>query len=188
MYKDIPWYEWRYAISEEWIVISLLNKHKVLIDGNIVETPLVRAVYYDKNGYPRVSLRWKKSRAWWIHQLVMMTFVGPYPSNDHVINHKDWNVKNFCLDNLEYVTSLQNTRYKNPLKKMPSGEKHHWWMKRWKLSKLSMRVWQYENWILIKEHDSLWECSRNTWFNISNIWSVIYWKQKTCHWYTFKYL
>lgn len=62
-------------------------------------------------------------------------------------------------------------------------------MKRWKLSKLSKRVGKFKDWNLIEEYDSLWECSRKTWYNISNIWCTIHGtKQNKCHGYQFKYL
>lgn len=45
-----------------------------------------------------------------IHSLVMAAFVGPRPDG-HEINHKDGDVANNRLDNLEYVTPAENRRH-----------------------------------------------------------------------------
>lgn len=190
-YKTIPWFP-KYSISDTWIVIS--NEWTFFQSDNwIHKWFLIRKTYLDKNWYERISLKnWSTQKAFWIHQLVMLTFVWPYPNSSYHINHKDWNKNNNCLENLEYITSKENNNHKllNPNLIYPKWNKHHWWMKRWKLSKLSKRVWQYDiNGILVNEYESLWECARITWFNISNIWCTIHQtRQKICHWYTFKYL
>lgn len=191
MNKEIPWYEWRYTISEEWDVTSLLTKKKFMYNWEIVLWYIVRSSYVDKNWYPRISLRDSKwiSRWHWIYQLVMLTYKWPYPSSIHQINHKDWNKLNSSLPNLEYVLPIENSNKKNPENIMPKWDKHWWYGKKWKLSKLSKRVWQFKDWILVAEYDWLSECSRITWFNPSNIWCVIHkTRQSTCHWYTFEYI
>lgn len=190
-YKTIPWFH-NYSISDTGIVISNNQAEFQSIDW-IKTWYLIRKTYFDKNWYERVTLKnWKSQKSFWIHQLVMLTFVWPYPNSNYQINHKDWNKQNNNLSNLEYITSKENNDHKllNPDLIYPKWCEHHWWMKRWKLSKLSKPVWQYDmNWNLIQKYESLWECARITWFNISNIWSVIYQKrQKTCHGYLFKYL
>ncbi len=189
MFKPIQWYENIYLISKKWIVISN-NKTQILTEDWIIEWLLVRKPYVDKNGYLRISLRnWKTSKTWWVHQLVMLTYVWPYPTVNHHINHKDWNTLNPSLDNLEYITDKENYKYKNPSKIMPNGINHHCYMKRWKLSRLSKRVWRFQNDLLIEEYESLGECARKTWYNISNIWSTIHWtRQKNCHGFQFRYL
>jgi len=39
-----------------------------------------------------------------IHILVAEAFLGPRPTDNHVVNHKDGNKKNANLDNLEWIT------------------------------------------------------------------------------------
>lgn len=56
----------------------------------------------DTHGYYEV----KKGRIHGkIHRLVLEAFVG---SSDLYVNHKDFNPKNNCLENLEYVTQREN--------------------------------------------------------------------------------
>lgn len=189
MFYPIPWYEDIYQISKQWIIISK-SEVQILTPEWIISGPQIRKPYKDKNGYLRISLRNNgESKTWWVHQLVMLTFVGDYPSKNHHINHKDWDTLNPALDNLEYILAEDNNRYKNPTKIMPSWKNHHHFMKRWKLSKLSKRVGKFQDWNLIEEYESLWECARKTWYNISNIWCTIHWtRQNNCHGYQFKYL
>lgn len=192
IWKDIPWFEWifkcsnkgriktveRYATRKNWKYMFVSEK--------------IRRTYNDKNWYERISLRnWIYHKTFWVHQLVMFTFVWKYEWNKNQINHIDYNVKNNNLDNLEFCTPKENNIHKMKREwfSMPKWKEHWWYWKRWKLSKLSKRVWQFKNWILIKEFESLWECARKTWFNISNIWCTIYKKrQNFCHWFDFKYI
>ena len=60
------------------------------------------------DGYLVVTLRKNnKKRIELIHRLVAGAFLGTCPSNKEV-NHKDGNKKNNCIDNLEYITQLEN--------------------------------------------------------------------------------
>jgi hypothetical protein len=194
IWKDIPWYEWIYKINNLWKVKSLERYVNHSICKKIYIPERIRKVYLDKDWYERIALKLNSSnkyKIYWVHQLVMLSFIWPYPQKWMHINHIDYNKQNNLLDNLEYCTAKQNNEHKilKQWFKYPRWELHHWYMKRWKLSKLSKRVWQFKDWILIKEYDSLWECSRETGFNISNIWSTIYKdRQKLCHWYDFKYI
>lgn len=62
-------------------------------------------------GYLRVAIIvcGKKTRVY-IHRLVAESFVVRHPGCD-VVNHKDFNTKNNCADNLEWVTSRGNYDY-----------------------------------------------------------------------------
>ena len=56
---------------------------------------------FDKNG---------KAKKHYVHRLVAKAFI-PNPENKPNINHKDCNVKNNCVDNLEWCTQSENVRY-----------------------------------------------------------------------------
>lgn len=61
-----------------------------------------------KIGYIRVYIQ---GRHFLIHRLVAKAFI-PNPSNLPVVNHKDTDVTNNCVDNLEWCTVEQNVNYK----------------------------------------------------------------------------
>ncbi len=65
-------------------------------------------------------------RQWGVHQLVAMTFIGPYPSPLHEVNHKDTDHTNNRLDNLEYVTHQGNMDHavENGLIRKMKGEQN----------------------------------------------------------------
>lgn len=50
----------------------------------------------------------KKYRHWYIHQLLMLTFIGPCPKGMQV-DHIDGNSLNNSLDNLRYVSAKDNS-------------------------------------------------------------------------------
>lgn len=62
-------------------------------------------------GYLQVGL-YKNGRAkiFLVHRLVASAFLGPCPPGFQV-NHKDGNKANNHLDNLEYITPVENTRH-----------------------------------------------------------------------------
>lgn len=59
----------------------------------------------DKKGYLVVRINFDGKENWFVHRLVLYVFLGPSPLHT---NHKDGDIKNNRLDNLEYVTAAQN--------------------------------------------------------------------------------
>ncbi len=73
----------------------------------------IRKVAYgqDEDGYYRVILSLDKKRTYrTIHQIVADQFLGECPK-DLVINHKDGNKHNNNVENLEFVTNLENIQH-----------------------------------------------------------------------------
>ena len=104
IWKDIPWFEWLYQVSN---MGRVKNRHWKIIKGR-------------SNGkYLKVNLynKWI-SKQFSIHVLVMLTFIWPRPiennGKSYDINHKwkDWNKFNNKLSNLEYCTKKENTKHK----------------------------------------------------------------------------
>lgn len=64
---------------------------------------------YRKNrvGYIKVSLN---NKGFYIHRLLAQAFI-PNPDNKPCVNHKDGNKLNNSLDNLEWVTELENQKH-----------------------------------------------------------------------------
>lgn len=65
------------------------------------------------NGYLRVYLRndnTNKREDVYIHRIIAELFLDK-PEGKDVVNHKDCNTKNNCVDNLEWVTTKENVDY-----------------------------------------------------------------------------
>lgn len=96
IWKEIKDHEGLYWVSNQGHV---KNKH------NHILKPEIRQGYYSidlcKNG------KRKKCR---IHRLVAMAFISN-PDNLPMINHKDENKLNNCVENLEWCDNIYNTHY-----------------------------------------------------------------------------
>ena len=71
--------------------------------------------YVNKNGYPVISLPMGsrgKAKIIRIHKAVAEAFI-PNPDNYKLVHHKDENKLNYSLENLEWVSHKQNTKYHN---------------------------------------------------------------------------
>lgn len=66
---------------------------------------------FDKDGYTRYALcKDGKIKQAFAHRLVCQAFI-PNPNNYPVINHKDCNIKNNYVENLEWCTIKYNNNY-----------------------------------------------------------------------------
>lgn len=66
------------------------------------------------NGYLTVFVNGKNR---YLHRIIAQTFI-PNPENKEQVNHIDGNRSNDCVENLEWVTGLENTKHaKEVLKK-----------------------------------------------------------------------
>lgn len=67
----------------------------------------------DKDGYWRVSSRKEGNKNKMLHRLIWEEHNGPIPKG-YIIHHKDKNIKNNHLDNLEMLSSFEhNSQHKN---------------------------------------------------------------------------
>lgn len=108
LWRDVPGYEGKYIVSNTGKVISLPRTRTIkgkqrLLSGRVLKQSVT------PNGYAKVTL-FKDGRAAQtsVHRIVMLAFVGP---SNLQVNHKDENKLNNNLDNLEYMTGFDNTRY-----------------------------------------------------------------------------
>ena len=96
----------------------------------------------DKNGYLRVNLisGAKKHVTCQIHRLVTRAFLtdGVAPPSGIVANHKNWDIEDNRLENLELVTVQQNGIHRNPALKTSIYSGVSWDKKRemWSVNKL----------------------------------------------------
>lgn len=106
IWKDIKDYEGLYQISNLGRVRSLeRTMHKRKCENKIL------TLTSDRNGYLRVGLcsNGKRINAY-VHRLVAQAFIPNY-DNLPMVNHKDENKQNNCVDNLEWITNLNNLNY-----------------------------------------------------------------------------
>jgi hypothetical protein len=111
-------YEGEYEISDLFNVKSL---------DRIVERPGIRGSmkvkgknlkqFFDNHGYLRVSI---KGKFYSLHRLIAINFIPKIEGKD-IINHKDSNKTNNCLENLEWCNSYENNNHTTKKKKTISG-------------------------------------------------------------------
>lgn len=118
VWKNIPEHD-GYEVSNRGRVRSCWNNY-----SNKNTKPHLLSFIITKKGYHRVAIRKaKKPRIWFVHRLVMLSFVGP---SELETNHKNGIKSDNRLENLEYVTRSENEyhAYKNNLKSK-KRERHH---------------------------------------------------------------
>ena len=166
VWKDIPKFEGKYQASNFGNIRSTSYEGH---EGWINNLKLSKR----KDGYLQVQLYEKK---YLVHRLVASTFLGE--KEQLVINHKDGNKQNNCINNLEWVTSSENTihAYSNSLKKKYYG-KDNW---------NSKPVYQFdENNHLVDIHESVSRATKDT--GIKHISCCCLGKRKTAGGYIWRY-
>jgi hypothetical protein len=98
IFKEIKGYEGLYQISNLGNIKSTVRtKDRILKKA------------FDKCGYQIVSLCLNKKKSTkTVHRLVALNFLG---ESKLQVNHKDCNKSNNKIENLEYVTALENIRH-----------------------------------------------------------------------------
>ncbi len=176
VWKPIPNYEGFYEVSNIGRVRSLYRYKKILHPS-------------DTNGYRTVELwKGKKRKRIGVHRLVAMAFIDN-PDNKPFVNHKDETRDNNSVDNLEWVTHLENCRYGTAIARRTA---HLDYSKRrvnnaGQIFACSKPIIQYDkNGNYIREWKSATECSKETGFSISGIRSVVRGKRNSIFGYVFK--
>lgn len=108
IWKDIPNYEGHYQISNFGRVKSL-DRYIISKNGRrIFKKGSIQKLQNNGNGY--IYKQFKKDgkyKNYYIHNLVMLVFVGERPNN-YFVCHIDGDKNNNRLDNLKYDTPHQN--------------------------------------------------------------------------------
>ena len=103
-WKDVVGYEGLYQVSNFGNIKSLFRYKRQL-------KPVIR------NGYESVKLcKNKNAKFVSVHRVVAEAFI-PNPQKLPIINHKDENKQNNCVENLEWCTNVYNINYGNAQEK-----------------------------------------------------------------------
>jgi hypothetical protein len=107
---------WRYAEdvieNETWkniefndIFLKASNKGRIKLPSG-----LITYGWKSPNGYLGISVtnKHKQRKYTFVHRLVALAFLK-HIDNDFVVNHKDFNKQNNCVENLEWVSQQQNS-------------------------------------------------------------------------------
>ena len=124
IWKDVKDYEGLYQVSNLGRVKSLdryiPNTNGVgvrMIKGVILKTTI------NNSGYETLALhRDGRTKRFLVHRLVGLTFI-PNPENLSDINHIDENKFNNCVDNLEWMSHIDNMNYGDRNKKAGENRK-----------------------------------------------------------------
>ena len=103
--------EWRYIKEYEGLYqVSSLGRVKSLNYRNSNKEKILK-LNLNKSGYLHICLSKNgKVKAFNVHRLVAQAFI-PNPNNYPIINHKDEDKSNNCVNNLEWCTYGYNSNY-----------------------------------------------------------------------------
>lgn len=107
IWKDIKGYEGLYQVS------NLGRIKKLRFINNICNKEKEQIKKLNKrNNYYTINLSKEgKRKNYQVHRLVAQEFIPRTKQEKNVINHKDYNTLNNCVDNLEWCTQKENVNY-----------------------------------------------------------------------------
>lgn len=92
-----------------WKVIKDYPNYKINENGDIrnIKTGYLLRQRIDNKGYARINLG--NNRGLQVHRLVYFTFSNDTPKDNYVVDHKDGNVLNNNINNLQQIKYRENT-------------------------------------------------------------------------------
>lgn len=114
IWKWIPGFEGRYEVSNKGVIRGVCRTYRrkdgqvMTVRGSIISPSK------NKGGYLRVNLNTPEGpsrfKSMLVHRIVALAFL---PTDDTTleVNHKDRNITNCCVDNLEWVNRKENVEH-----------------------------------------------------------------------------
>lgn len=158
IWKDVIGYEGLYQVSNLGNVKSVKKDKKL----SILKSGRYNHLSLSKNGTIKNHS---------IHRLVAQAFI-PNPNNYNIINHKDENTRNNCVDNLEWCSQSYNINYGTRKEKVKN--------------KLSISINQYD---MDNNFIKKWNCMQDAikFYNNFHICSVCKGLRKSASGYIWRY-
>lgn len=173
IWKDIPDYEGIYQVSNLGNIKSIKRIVNSISGGRIVNERILRQKLRS-DGYLDVELSKNNvQKSIYVHRLVAIAFIDN-PNNYDVVNHKDENKSNNCVNNLEWCNHKYNTNYGTAIKR--------------RNQKIYKKVKKYDkNMNFICEYNSLKEASNGDKSLYAHIGDCCKGKIKSCGGYIWRY-
>lgn len=174
IWKQIKGFEGLYSVSN----IGNVKRNKTngkAGTGNYTKEEYILKQRKNNAGYMIVDLfKHNKRNQMLVHRLVAMAFIDN-PHNYKIVNHKDENPFNNCVENLEWCTQKYNMNYGTcPYRIGKANSK--------KVIQLN------KNGILVKEFPSIIEAERQTGISNGCICEVLHGKRKSAGGYIWEYV
>lgn len=113
VWKDVKGYEGLYQVSNCGRVKVLTRRigSRYHYEAKIMKVNKILTPCKKDNNYLYVSLTKNRKRSnKYIHRLVAEAFI-PREAGENIVNHKDYNVTNNNVNNLEWVTQKENVKH-----------------------------------------------------------------------------
>lgn len=174
IWKDVPRFEGSYQVSNEGRIKSLARYVNVCGGGKRLIPERIIKPTVCKNGYLELQASRKcQKKVFLLHRLVATLFIEN-PDNLPEVNHKDEDISNCTVENLEWCTSKYNANYGTRNERCAAS--------------LSKPIKQYtKEGELVKEWNSIKDASRECNFNDAAIIRCCKGKQKTSYGFMWEY-
>lgn len=125
IWKPVKGFEGKYEVSDKGHVRRLSYVKHTKRNGDVV-VPIKKLKLLPQNsGYMRVALIVPGTRKWkskLVHRLVAESFI-PNPNNYPIVNHRDEDKTNNCVENLEWCTQSHNMTWNGVSKRVSAKMK-----------------------------------------------------------------
>lgn len=109
--KDIIGYEGLYKITNKGKVIRMPREKKTNGGGSVLLPKIDVTINYNTN-YPTVVLmKDGKQKTFFMHRLIAIHFIDNDNPMKREVNHKNKNIVDFSVNNLEWCTRSENMKH-----------------------------------------------------------------------------